>query len=297
MIDNKGTSARIRNTVIHLIVILLGLICLLPLINIVAISFSGSAAVTANKVGLLPVDFTTLAYSRIISDSQFWRSFGISVIRVALTLALNLVLVVPMSYAMTRKTSEFRFRNVYMNLLIFAMLFNGGMIPTYIVVKNLGLLNSIWALILPGAVPVFSVILMMNFFKGIPRALEEAAIVDGANPLQVLLHVMIPCAKPSIATISLFSVVGSWNDFFSGLIYMQKVKDYPIMTYIQSLSIDLQELVNNAASSSALENISELSNRNLNAAKIVVAVIPLLLIYPFLQKYLISGMTMGAVKE
>lgn len=297
MIDNKGNSARIRNTVIHLIVILLGLICLLPLINIVAISFSGSAAVTANKVGLLPVDFTTLAYSRIISDSQFWRSFGISVIRVALTLALNLVLVVPMSYAMTRKTSEFRFRNVYMNLLIFAMLFNGGMIPTYIVVKNLGLLNSIWALILPGAVPVFSVILMMNFFKGIPRALEEAAIVDGANPLQVLLHVMIPCAKPSIATISLFSVVGSWNDFFSGLIYMQKVKDYPIMTYIQSLSIDLQELVNNAASSSALENISELSNRNLNAAKIVVAVIPLLLIYPFLQKYLISGMTMGAVKE
>jgi putative aldouronate transport system permease protein len=108
---------------------------------------------------------------------------------------------------------------------------------------------------------------------------------------------MVPCAKPSIATISLFSVVGSWNDFFSGLIYMQKVKDYPIMTYIQSLSIDLQELVNNAASSSALENISELSNRNLNAAKIVVAVIPLLLIYPFLQKYLISGMTMGAVKE
>lgn len=297
MIDNKGTSARIRNAVIHLIVILLGLICLLPLINIVAISFSSSAAVTANKVGLLPVDFTTLAYSRIISDSQFWRSFGISVIRVALTLALNLVLVVPMSYAMTRKTSEFRFRNVYMNLLIFAMLFNGGMIPTYIVVKNLGLLNTIWALILPGAVPVFSVILMMNFFKGIPRALEEAAIVDGASPLRVLLQVMIPCAKPSIATISLFSVVGSWNDFFSGLIYMQKVKDYPIMTYIQSLSIDLQELVNNAASSSALENISELSNRNLNAAKIVVAVIPLLLIYPFLQKYLISGMTMGAVKE
>lgn len=297
MIDNKGTSARIRNAIIHLIVIILGLICLLPLINIVAISFSGSAAVTANKVGLLPVDFTTLAYSRIVSDSQFWRSFGISVIRVALTLALNLVLVIPMSYAMTRKTSEFRFRNVYMNLLIFAMLFNGGMIPTYIVVKNLGLLNTIWALILPGAVPIFSVILMMNFFKGIPRALEEAAIVDGANPLQVLLHVMVPCAKPSIATISLFSVVGSWNDFFSGLIYMQKVKDYPIMTYIQSLSIDLQELVNNAASSSALENISELSNRNLNAAKIVVAVIPLLLIYPFLQKYLISGMTMGAVKE
>ena len=182
MIDNKGTSARIRNTVIHLIVILLGLICLLPLINIVAISFSGSAAVTANKVGLLPVDFTTLAYSRIISDSQFWRSFGISVIRVALTLALNLVLVVPMSYAMTRKTSEFRFRNVYMNLLIFAMLFNGGMIPTYIVVKNLGLLNSIWALILPGAVPVFSVILMMNFSESSGRGGHRGRGQSSAGP-------------------------------------------------------------------------------------------------------------------
>lgn len=297
MIDNKGTGAKIRNVVIHLIVIMLGLICLLPLINIVAISFSGSAAVTANKVGLVPVDFTTLAYSRIIEDAQFWRSFRISVIRVALTLALNLVLVIPMAYAMTRRRSEFRMRNIYMNLLIFAMLFNGGMIPTYIVVKNLGLLNTIWSLILPGAVPIFSVILMMNFFKGIPRALEEAAIIDGANPIQVLLQVMVPCAKPSIATVALFSVVGSWNDFFSGLIYMQKVEDYPIMTYIQSLSIDLQELVKNASSSAALENISELSNRNLNAAKIVVAVVPLLLIYPFLQKYLISGMTMGAVKE
>ncbi|MCI5648775.1 MAG: carbohydrate ABC transporter permease [Fusicatenibacter sp.] len=296
MLDTKSTSSKIRNTVIHIIVILLGLACLLPLINIVAISFSGSAAVTANRVGLLPVDFTTSAYRRIVEDSQFWRSFAISVVRVAVTLILNLVLVVPMSYVMTRSKREFGARNIYMNLLIFAMLFNGGMIPTYIVIKELHLLNTIWALILPGAVPIFSVILLMNFFNGVPKALEEAAIVDGANQFQVLIRIMVPCAKPSIATISLFSIVGSWNDFFSGLIYMQKVKDYPIMTYIQSLSIDLQELVNNASSSSALENVAELSNKNLNAAKIVVAVIPLLIIYPFLQRYLISGIVMGSVK-
>ena len=293
MLDTKSTGSKIRNTVIHIIVIGLGLACLLPMINIVAISFSGSAAVSANRVGLLPVDFTALAYKRIIEDSQFWRSFRISVIRVALTLVLNLVITVPMAYAMTRSKGDFPARNIYMNLLIFAMLFNGGMIPTYIVVKNLNLLNSIWALILPGAVPVFSVILLMNFFKGVPKALEEAAIIDGASQFQVLLQIMVPCAKPSIATVSLFSIVGSWNDFFGGLIYMQRVEDYPIMTYIQSLNIDLQELVKNAA----LENVAELSNRNLNAAKIVVAVIPLLIIYPFLQRYLISGLVMGSVKE
>ena len=297
MLDTKSTGSKIRNTVIHIIVIGLGLACLLPMINIVAISFSGSAAVSANRVGLLPVDFTALAYKRIIEDSQFWRSFRISVIRVALTLVLNLVITVPMAYAMTRSKGDFPARNIYMNLLIFAMLFNGGMIPTYIVVKNLNLLNSIWALILPGAVPVFSVILLMNFFKGVPKALEEAAIIDGASQFQVLLQIMVPCAKPSIATVSLFSIVGSWNDFFGGLIYMQRVEDYPIMTYIQSLNIDLQELVKNAANSAALENVAELSNRNLNAAKIVVAVIPLLIIYPFQQRYLISGLVMGSVKE
>lgn len=297
MVENRSFHSKVRVAVIYGIVLLLGFSCLLPLLNILAISFSGSAAVSANRVGVLPVDFTLTAYNKILSDGQFWRSFMISVIRVILALALNLALTVPMAYAMTKSKKEFRARNIYMNLLIFAMLFNGGMIPTYILVRNLGLLNSIWSLILPGALPIFNVIMLMNFFLGIPKSLEEAALIDGASPFQVLIRIMIPCAKPSIATVSLFSIVGSWNDFFSGLIYMQKVENYPIMTYIQSLNVDIQELLKSGASSSALENVTELSNRNLNAAKIVVAVIPLLMIYPILQKYLITGMVMGSVKE
>lgn len=298
MFDNKSTSSKIRNTVIYLIVILLGLLCLFPLINIVAISFSGSAAVTANKVGLLPVDFTLLAYEEILKDSQFWVSFRTSVIRVVLTLLINLGLVIPTAYAMTKTAKEFRGRNIYMNLLIFAMLFNGGMIPNFIWLRKLGILNTIWSLILPSAVPVFSVILMMNFFNGIPKALEEAAFIDGATPYQVLLKVMVPCAKPSIATVALFSIVGSWNDFYSGLVYMQKIEKYPIMTYIQSLSVDIQALIEQGMmNQQTLEAMGELSNKNLNAAKIVIAVIPLLIIYPFLQRYLITGMVMGSVKE
>lgn len=298
MFDNKSMGSKIRNVVIHLIVLLLGLVCLLPLINIVAISFSGSAAVSANMVGLLPVDFTLLAYEEILKDGQFWVSFRTSVIRVVLTLALNLALVIPMAYAMTKNKKEFRGRNIYMNLLIFAMLFNGGMIPTFILMRNLNLLNSIWALIFPAAVPVFSVILMMNFFNGIPKAMEEAAMIDGATPYQILLRIMVPCAKPSIATVALFSIVNSWNDFFNGLIYMQKIEHYPIMTYIQSLSVNIQQLIEQGMmNQSTMESVAELSNRNLNAAKIVVAVVPLLIIYPFLQKYLITGMVMGSVKE
>lgn len=297
MIENRSFSSRARVSFIYCIVILLGLVCLLPLWNIVAISFSSSAAVTANKVGLVPVDFTTVAYKKIIEDSQFWRSFMISVVRVILAVILNTVLVVLMAYPLTKSTREFRGRNLYMNLLIFAMLFNGGMIPSFILVKELGLLNSIWALVLPGALPIFNVILVMNFFLGIPKSLEEAAIIDGANPLQVLVKILVPCAKPCIATIVLFSIVGSWNDFFSGLIYIQKPRNYPIMTYIQSLNVDIQELLKSGMSSSSLGNLSELSNKNLNAAKIVVAVIPLLLIYPILQKYLITGIVMGSVKE
>lgn len=184
-----------------------------------------------------------------------------------------------------------------MNLLIFAMLFNGGMIPTYIVVKNLGLLNSVWSLVLPGAVPIFSVIMVMNFFMGVPKALEEAAVIDGATPLQVLTKVYLPCSKPVIATIALFSIVGSWNDFFSGLIYMTKVNNYPLQTYIQSLSVKLEDMLNAGGSLSSLVNVMDVSSQNLNAAKIVVSVIPLLLIYPLLQKYLITGIVVGSVKE
>ena len=282
---------------IYLIVFLLGVICLLPLLNIVAVSFSGSAAVAANRVGIFPVDFTVAAYEKILGDHQFWRSFGISVARVVLALLLNLILIMLMAYPLSKSKREFKGRNIYMDLLIFAMLFNGGMIPTYIVIKNLGLLNTIWALILPGAVPIFSVIMVMNFFMGVPKALEEAAVIDGATPLQVLTKVYLPCSKPVIATIALFSIVGSWNDFFSGLLYMTKVNNYPLQTYIQSLNVKLEDMLNAGGSISSLVNIMDVSAQNLNAAKIVVSVIPLLLIYPLLQKYLITGIVVGSGKE
>ena len=202
-----------------------------------------------------------------------------------------------MAYPLSKTKREFKSRNIYMNIIIFAMLFSGGLIPTYIIIRNLNLLDTIWVLVLPGAVPIFSVILIMNFFVGVPKSLEEAAIIDGASPLQILTKVYIPVSLPALATVALFSIVGNWNDFMTGLIYMSQVSNYPIMTYIQSLTIDISELVRSGTNSDALQNIAEVQNRNLNAAKIVVSTIPLLLIYPFLQKYFVTGIVVGSVKE
>lgn len=297
MVQKKGVFKNIGKISIYSIVFLLGIICLLPLVNILALSFSSSSAAAANRVGFFPVDFTVAAYQKILEDGQFWRSFGISVLRVVIGLGLNVILVALMAYPLSKSKREFRGRNIYMNLLIFAMLFNGGMIPTYLVVKNLGLLNSVWALILPGAVPIFSVIMVMNFFVGVPKSLEEAAVIDGATSMQVLMKVYIPCSKPVMATIALFSIVGNWNDFFGGLIYMTKVSNYPLQTYIQSLSVKLEDMMNAGGSVSSLAGMLEVSAQNLNAAKIVVSVVPLLLIYPLLQKYLITGIVVGSVKE
>ncbi|MEG0292941.1 carbohydrate ABC transporter permease [Enterococcus sp.] len=289
----------IRQFVIYTIVILLTLSCLIPLMNVIALSLSSSEAVAGNNVGLIPVDFTWAAYERIVQDSQFWRSFGISVFRVVMSLIINLILIVTMAFPLSKSEKIFHSRKFFMSIIIFAMLFSGGMIPTYLIVRNLGLLNNIWSLILPSAVPIGSLILVMNFFRGVPKSLEESALLDGANAWDILMKIYVPISLPSLATVSLFSIVGSWNDFFGGLIYMTQVSNYPLMTYIQSLSVNIAETLQNSTglSSEQLQSLLAVSDRNLNAAKIVIAIIPLLVIYPFLQKYFVSGIVVGAVKE
>ena len=283
----------ISRIIIWAVVILLTLSCLLPLINMVAISFSGSNAVSANKVGLLPVDFNTSAYKKLLGDAQFWKSFLISVERVVLGTFINMVFTISMAYPLSKSRNRFRAREIYMKIVIFAMLFSGCIIPLFMVVSKLHLTNTIWSLVLPGAVPVFNVILLINFFKGVPDSLDEAARIDGAGPLTVLLKIYLPVSLPALATVALFAIVNHWNDYFSGLIYMSKAEMYPLQTYIQQLTVDLTQITD----ANQLKQLASMNNRTFNAAKIVVSTIPLLVIYPFLQKYFVTGMVIGAVKE
>lgn len=293
MIKSKTIGGKTADILIYLTVIFMTMCCLFPLLNMVAISFSDKAAASANMVGLVPVDFTTSAYKTLLGESQFWVSFWISIKRVFLGTIINMILTILLAYPLSKSKREFKGHDVYMYIVIFAMLFSGGMIPIYLTIKSYGLLNSIWALILPGAVPVFNVILLMNFFKEVPKSLEEAAAIDGASKLTILLKIYLPISMPALATIILFCIVNHWNDFFSGLVYMNKTSMYPLQTYIQQLSVDMSQITD----PEQLKRFAQVSNKTLDAAKIVVSTIPLLIIYPFLQKYFVSGIVIGAVKE
>ena len=293
MIKSKTIGGKTADILIYLTVIFMTMCCLFPLLNMVAISFSDKAAASANMVGLVPVDFTTSAYKTLLGESQFWVSFWISIKRVFLGTIINMILTILLAYPLSKSKREFKGHDVYMYIVIFAMLFSGGMIPIYLTIKSYGLLNSIWALILPGAVPVFNVILLMNFFKGVPKSLEEAAAIDGASKLTILLKIYLPISMPALATIILFCIVNHWNDFFSGLVYMNKTSMYPLQTYIQQLSVDMSQITD----PEQLKRFAQVSNKTLDAPKIVVSTIPLLIIYPFLQKYFVSGIVIGAVKE
>ncbi|HHY56065.1 MAG TPA: carbohydrate ABC transporter permease [Chloroflexi bacterium] len=289
----RSTTDRIVDYLITALLILVGVTALLPLVNTLAISLSDKAAVSGGMVGLWPVGFNLDAYRFILRDDKFWQAFGVSVLRVLLGGAINFVLAVMTAFPLSRSVKAFPARNVFMWLFVFGMILNVGIVPWYLTVSGYGLLDTIWALVLPGAVPIWSVILLMNFFRNIPKELDEAARIDGANPWQLLWSIYLPTSLPALATITLFSIVGHWNSFFDGLILMNNPNNYPLQTYIQQLVIADRPALHGGQA--AL--MAQISNNTLNAAKLFVAMIPILLVYPLLQRYFVRGIMLGAVKE
>lgn len=286
------------DVIIITFLMILTLTCLIPILNTLAMSFSDKTSAALGQVTFYPVNFTTAAYVEMFQDNRFFTAFGVSVLRVLLGTTINLVLSIMMAYPLSKKTSEFRFRNVYLWILVFTMMFNGGLVPTFLVVNQMHLIDTIWALVLPCAVNVFNTIILMNFYKeGIPNALEEAARVDGAGPWTILLRVIVPLAKPSIATIALFSVVFHWNSFFDGKIYINSPLNQPLQTYIQSLTVQVSPQTLANMTPDEIIRKMEVSSITFNSAKAFVSMIPILAIYPFLQKYFVTGIVMGAVKE
>lgn len=293
MVEQKTLGGVISDIIIWIILLLLTISCLLPLLNMIAISFSDNASASANLVKIFPINFTLSSYQKIMEETQFWRSFMISVIRVILGLSLNLILIILTAYPLSKSPKIFYSQKIYMNIILFAMLFSGGIIPTFMVVNGLNLTNTIWALILPGAVPIGNVILLMNAFRGVPKSLEEASMIDGASQWVVLFKIFLPIVKPTLAAIILFTIVAHWNDYFSALVYITKTSNYPLQTYIQQLNVDVTKITD----PEKLSQLAEISSRTLNSAKIVISTVPLLVIYPFMQKYFVSGIVVGSVKE
>ncbi|WP_282940020.1 carbohydrate ABC transporter permease [Paenibacillus sp. RC67] len=294
MVRNKTVSARLAEAALLLIMLMISIISLAPVLHTFSVSFSDNAAASGGFVKFWPVGFNIESYRRIMEEPHFLNSFFVSVKRVLLGGAINFLLTVLMAYPLSRSTKEFPHRNLYMWFMLFTMLFSGGIIPLYLTVKALGMFNTIWALVLPGAVPVFNVILLMNFFRNMPKELSEAGYMDGAGPWYMMLKVFVPLSLPSLATVTLFSIVGHWNSFFDGMIFMRSAENYPLQTYIQQLVVNLNIV---ELDSSQAELLMKVSDKTLNAAKIVVSMVPILIVYPFLQKYFIHGIMLGSVKE
>lgn len=289
----------LENTIVDTVVIILTVFifcaCIVPLLNVLALSFSGKDAAIAGKVSLVPVDFTLDSYRYLLQEKRFFLSFWMSVKRAVLGTAINMILTVLMAYPLSLETRQFPSRNRYMWILIFTMLFNGGVVPWYFVIRNLGLIDSIWALVLPGAVPVFNVILIINFFRNIPNAIKESAQLDGVGPVRMLVQMLIPLSKPALATVTLFCIVNHWNSFFDGMILIDTPEKLPLQTYIQSLVIRISDMSQSGLSTEQLAE--RMSQRTFNASKIVISIAPILIIYPFLQRYFVAGITLGSVKE
>jgi len=272
----------------------MGFTSLYPLLNTFAVSLSDRAAANAGFVYFIPVRFTMDSYKTLLRESAFFTSFRISLVRVALGGGLQFIMTILVAFPMSRQVKEFRPRNVYMWFFVYNMMFSGGLIPAYMNISNLGLMNSIWALVLPGAVPIYHTIILMNFFRNIPREMDHAAYIDGAGPWTLLLKVYLPISLPSLATVTLFSVVGHWNEFFDGMIYFNQTSKYPLATYIRSMVIptDLTRL-----SPDDIMAWEKISDKTLNSAKIFVCMVPILLVYPFFQRYFVHGIMLGSVKE
>ena len=297
MVGRGNLQNRLIDRSIMTLLILITLACLIPLIHTLAISFSAKTAADAGQVLLTPIKATTASYTKVLEDHKFFHAFWISIQRVLLGGLLNFVMTIMMAYGLSKDSKQFRMRNVYMWFLVFTMLFSGGIVPWFMTIKVYGMLDSMWALVLPHTVMVFNVILLMNFFRNLPKELGEAAEIDGAGPWYIMVRLFVPLSLPAIATVTLFSIVFHWNSFFDGLILMNTQDHYPLQTYIQTLVAQLSAQAMTSMSPDQLAQAMAVSNRTFNAAKIIISMIPILLIYPFIQRFFIHGITLGSVKE
>lgn len=293
VVKSKGrTLFQIINT---LIITLITLSCLVPIINVLSISFSSSSAIMQNKVGLLPQEFTLEAYEYVMKNAKFWTAAVVSLKRVILGVPISIVLTLLAAYPLSKGEDRFPARKFYVAYFLIVMIFNGGLIPTYYLISKIKLIDTIWSLVLPCAVNIFNVILVMNFFRNLPAELEESARLDGAGQLTVLTKIYFPLSKPSIATITLFCIVNHWNSWFDGLIYSNYTKHYPLQSYLQTIVTSNKEAILEGDVKLIMKMLN-LNSQNIKAAQVFIAIIPLLVVYPFLQKYFTTGLTLGSVK-
>lgn len=274
--------------------ILMGVVTVLPFLNLIAKSLSSESAVISGQVGLLPVDVQFGTYVYVVTENMFISAFTNSVIVTIAGTMLSLIVTTLSAYPLSK--SRLRGRKFFILVFVFTMLFSGGLVPTYLLIQNLGLANTLPVLFVPGMVSVFNMLVIKSYFESLPDALEESAKIDGASNFRVLLFIILPLSLPVLATIALFYAVGFWNDFFTAMIYITNPGLKPLQLYLKEL-LASANAVFTQADSIDINMVMNASPQAIQAASIIVATVPILLVYPFLQKYFVKGVMLGSVKE
>ncbi|WP_405114213.1 carbohydrate ABC transporter permease [Paenibacillus sp. FSL K6-1217] len=285
----ESIGGRIFTFVNTAILILLALVCLLPFINIIASSFATTQEVMAKRFILFPTTFSLDAYRYILSTPTIFRGLGVSVGVTVAGTVVSMLLTALMAYGLSRRYLPAR--NTINFIVVFSMLFSGGMIPTFLVVKSVGLINSYGSLIFPVAVNAFNMIIMRNFFQALPDSLEESAKIDGSNDFGIFMRIMLPLALPSIATISLFYAVAYWNTYMNAILYMNDSAKWPIQVLLRQIVIVSSGM---QAEGTSVDIVPPA--QTIKMAVIVIATVPMLAAYPFVQKHFTKGALLGAVK-
>lgn len=296
MIKDNSTSAKVLDLIVHTTLLILLVVTLFPILHIAAVSLSSSSAINRGIVTIYPREFTLSAYYKVWEAGTVPNSFKNSIIYTSVGTLINMVLTIMMAYPLSKK--ELPFKKFYMTLVVITMFFGGGLIPTFLLVNNLGLYNTMWALILPGAISSWNMIIMRTFFQSIPTELEESAYLDGANDMQILYKIILPLSKASIATIGMFYAVGHWNSWFSALIYLKNNYKYPLQLVLREIVIQGQmarELAEQG-DTQAWEELGMISVESIKYATLFISIIPMLIIYPFVQKYFVKGVMIGSLK-
>jgi putative aldouronate transport system permease protein len=307
MVIGKSLGSRIMDVIIYIILVFVVIVTLYPVLNIAATSLSSSVAVEKNLVTVYPRDFTLKAYSMIFENDVIPRSFINSTFYTILGTIISLIMTILLAYPLSKRNLPLR--RFYTVFLVITMYFSGGLIPGFLLVKALGLYDSVWAMILPGALSTYNAMIMISFFKTLPPELEESAYLDGANDILILVRIIIPLSTASIATIGLFYAVSKWNDWFTGMIFLKSTNKYPLPLILRELIIEnkMEDMMNMGGVASNLN-----AGKNMNAMKddgdkmvnaetlkyatLFVSMIPMLIIYPFVQKYFVKGVMIGSLK-
>lgn len=286
--QRKLHTMTIGDLLIHLVMILVILICIVPFIYMLALSLSSPSAIINNKVTFYPVGLNFNSYIQIFTYPNFFRAYGNTIFYTVAGTLISLFTTTVFAYAMSKR---FLYgHKLIMKLIVFSMFFSGGLIPTYLLISNLHLTGTAWAMLLPFAINQFNLIILINFIRAVPSELEEAGIVDGLSYFGILRRIIVPLSTPALATIGLFTAVFFWNDWFNGLIYLN-TNQYPVMLFLRNI-VNGTAMIGDGAGSADRSTIA----MSIKSAVIITSTLPIIILYPLLQRFFVSGLTVGSVK-